>query len=135
MEGIGVSSSVDWKRLRRSSPWSLFVADGLVFQPGSRGDRLVVLAVWLVLVLPPMERYVLRPPTHGVYGEDHPAALLSARCDRAGLALEQRPRPARRRSLPRRLTLESGAATPSCWRNGTGRRTGQGFSGTASFTG
>ncbi len=52
---------MDWNRLRRSRPfivWTVFTAAVLVFQLGSRGDRLVVAAVWFALVLLPVEGYV-----------------------------------------------------------------------------
>jgi hypothetical protein len=49
---------VDWNRLRRTWPWTVFAIAVLVLQLGSRGDRLVVVAVWLSLVLLPVERYV-----------------------------------------------------------------------------
>jgi len=57
----GVSACVDWNRLRRSRSliiWTVFTAAVLVLQLGSRVDRLVAAAVWLALVLLPVERYV-----------------------------------------------------------------------------
>jgi hypothetical protein len=54
----GVSSSVDWNRLRRHWPWTLFAAAVLAFQLGSRVDRIVVLTIWLALVSLPVERYI-----------------------------------------------------------------------------
>jgi hypothetical protein len=38
--------------------WTLFAAALLVFQLGSRGDRLVVGAVWLAFIFLPVERFV-----------------------------------------------------------------------------
>jgi len=52
---------VDWNRLRRSSSfiaWTVFTAVVLILRLGSRGDRLVVGAVWLALVFLPVERYI-----------------------------------------------------------------------------
>ena len=49
---------MDRNGLRRCWPWTLFAAAVLVLQLGSRGDRLVVGAVCLVLVLLPVERYI-----------------------------------------------------------------------------
>src|SRR5436309_13677769 len=57
----GVSACVDWNRLRRSRSliiWTVFTAAVLVLQLGSRVDRLVAAAVWLALVLLPVDRYV-----------------------------------------------------------------------------
>ena len=56
----GVSVCVDWNRLRRSHfiIGTLWTAAVLIFQLGSRGDRLVVAAAWLALVLLPVERYL-----------------------------------------------------------------------------
>jgi hypothetical protein len=52
---------VVWNRLRRSRSfiaWTVFAAAVLVLQFGSRGDRIVVGAIWLGLVFLPVERLV-----------------------------------------------------------------------------
>jgi hypothetical protein len=57
----GVSSCADWNHLRRSRffiAWTVFAAAVLVLRLGSRGDRFVVGAVWLALVLLPVERTI-----------------------------------------------------------------------------
>src|SRR5437773_3310648 len=58
---FGVSTCVDWNRLRRSGSfiiWTVFTAAVQALQLGSRGDRLVVAAAWLALAVLPVERYV-----------------------------------------------------------------------------
>jgi hypothetical protein len=57
----GVSACVGWNRLGRSRSliiWTVFTAAVLVLRLGSRGDRVLVGALWLALGLLPMERYV-----------------------------------------------------------------------------
>jgi hypothetical protein len=49
---------VDWNRLRRSWPWTVFAVAVFVLQLGSRGDRIVVVTIWLALVFLPVERIV-----------------------------------------------------------------------------
>jgi hypothetical protein len=43
---------------RRHWPWTVVTAAVLVLQLGSRGDRIVVVTIWLALVLLPVERYI-----------------------------------------------------------------------------
>ena len=56
---FGVSSNVVWNRLRSRPSFTaspVFAAAVLVLRLGSRGDRVTVAAVWLALLLLPVER-------------------------------------------------------------------------------
>jgi hypothetical protein len=51
---------VDWSRFRRHWPWTLCTTAVLVLQLGSRGDRIVVVTIWLALAFLPVEQWIRR---------------------------------------------------------------------------